>query len=167
MKKSFEKGSNEWIWCEQRQQAGKMILVCIYGTSGCCWNRYGNVLAFEEINRRSRRVMVKTKDLVQENGYEIIRAVVDSVFVKKKVDGSTKKEEYEEMAKVLSRETRLPVSLDHHFKFIMLLPLEGDPTMIMEAQNRYYGILYDGEIVCRGIEIRRHDTPPFIKAFQV
>src|SRR2546426_6178129 len=39
--------------------------------------------------------------------------------------------------------------------------------MIMEAQNRYYGILYDGEVVCRGIEIRRHDTPPFIKEFQV
>src|SRR5205809_838117 len=111
--------------------------------------------------------MVRTKDLVQANGYEIIRAVVDSVFVKKKAGDTTKKEEYEEMAKLLSRETMLPVSLDHHFKFIMLLPLEGDPTMIMEAQNRYYGVLHNGEIVRRGIEIRRHDTPPFIKAFQV
>jgi hypothetical protein len=57
---------------------------CIYGTSGCCWNRYGNVLAFEEINRKSRKVMVKTKDIVQSRGYEIIRAVVDSVFSSRK-----------------------------------------------------------------------------------
>lgn len=164
LKKSFEKGSREWNWCEQRQQAGKMVLVCIYGTSGCCWNRFGNVLAFEEINRKSRKVMVKTKEHVQDENFEIIRAVVDSVFVKKP-DAS--KADYERLARSLGSRTRLPTSLDHHFKFVMLLPLEGDPSMIIEAQNRYFGILYDGEVVARGIELRRHDTPPFIKDFQL
>lgn len=164
LRKTFEKGSREWVWCEQRQQAGKMVLVCVYGTSGCCWNRFGNVLAFEEINRKSRKVMLRTKEYVQDEGFEIIRAVVDSVFVKK--PGATR-EAYEGLAKGLSDKTRLPTSLDHHFKFILLLPLEGDPSMIIEAQNRYFGVLYDGEIVARGIEIRRHDTPPFIRNFQL
>jgi DNA polymerase-2 len=39
--------------------------------------------------------------------------------------------------------------------------------MTMEAQKHYFGMLYDGEIIARGIEIRRHDTPKFIKDFQV
>jgi DNA polymerase elongation subunit (family B) len=30
----------------------------------------------------------------------------------------------------------------------------------------YFGITYDGELVTRGIETRRHDTPEFIKEFQ-
>jgi len=29
----------------------------------------------------------------------------------------------------------------------------------MEAQKHYFGVLYDGELVARGIKLRRHDTP--------
>jgi DNA polymerase elongation subunit (family B) len=39
--------------------------------------------------------------------------------------------------------------------------------MTMEAQKHYFGMLYNGDIVARGIELRRHDTPKFIKDFQV
>jgi len=35
-----------------------------------------------------------------------------------------------------------------------------------EGSERYFGILYNGEIVARGIELRRHDTPAFIRKFQ-
>jgi hypothetical protein len=44
----------------------KIILVCLYGTAGSIWNRYGNVRVFEEINRLSREVLIKTKDVVQK-----------------------------------------------------------------------------------------------------
>lgn len=43
----------------------------------------------------------------------------------------------------------------------MLLPLEADEKL--EALKHYFGITYDGELVTRGIETRRHDTPNFIK----
>jgi DNA polymerase elongation subunit (family B) len=36
----------------------------------------------------------------------------------------------------------------------------------MEAQKHYFGVLTDGELVARGIELRRHDTPRFIMEFQ-
>jgi len=35
----------------------------------------------------------------------------------------------------------------------------------MEAQ-KHFGVLTDGELVARGIEMRRHDTPRFIMEFQ-
>jgi len=68
------------------------------------------------------------------------------------------------LAEQLSNLTGLPISLDHHYKFLTLLPLKEDANM--KAQKRYFGILYNGEIVARGIELRRHDTPAFIRKFQ-
>jgi DNA polymerase-2 len=32
--------------------------------------------------------------------------------------------------------------------------------------NRYFGVFQSGEIKCRGIELRRHDTPPFLAELQ-
>jgi DNA polymerase elongation subunit (family B) len=42
--------------------------------------------------------------------------------------------------------------------------LEADEKL--EALKHYFGITYSKEMVTRGIEIRRHDTPNFIKQFQ-
>ena len=36
----------------------------------------------------------------------------------------------------------------------------------LEALKHYFGITYSKELVTRGIETRRHDTPNFIKQFQ-
>jgi DNA polymerase elongation subunit (family B) len=36
----------------------------------------------------------------------------------------------------------------------------------MEALKHYFGMTQSGEIIARGIEIRRHDAPNFIKEFQ-
>jgi DNA polymerase elongation subunit (family B) len=46
----------------------------------------------------------------------------------------------------------------------VLLPLEADEKL--EALKHYFGITYSEELVTRGIETRRHDTPNFIKDFQ-
>jgi len=46
----------------------------------------------------------------------------------------------------------------------VLLPLEADERM--DALKHYFGITPSGELIARGIELRRHDTPNFIKEFQ-
>jgi DNA polymerase elongation subunit (family B) len=140
-----------------------MILVCLYGTSGCCWNRFGNVLCFEEINHRSRKVVVQTKNLARHHGFEVIYADTDSLFVKKP---RATRADYEALSQTISHRIGLPIALDHHYRFLLLLPLESDPLGVMDAQKRYFGVLTDGKLVTRGIEIRRHDSPRFIKTFQ-
>jgi DNA polymerase elongation subunit (family B) len=64
----------------------------------------------------------------------------------------------------LRRETGLPISVEHNFKFLVLLPLEASEKI--EALKQYYGLTQEGHLVVRGVEIRRHDTPRFIKEFQ-
>ncbi len=82
--KELPKESMESLCCEQRVNSLKNILVCLYGATGSLWNRYGNVLAFEEINKISREILIKTKDIVQQLGYELVYADTDSVFIKRK-----------------------------------------------------------------------------------
>jgi DNA polymerase elongation subunit (family B) len=110
------------VYCEQRVNSLKNILVCLYGSIGSLWNRYGNVLAFEEINRLSREVLIKTKDIVQGPGYELVYADTDSVFIKRKSSAI----DYSEHIDTLSKETGLSLSVEYHYKFLVLLPLEAD-----------------------------------------
>ena len=65
---------------------------------------------------------------------------------------------------MLAGETGIPISLENYYKFLVLLPLEADEKM--EALKHYFGITHTNELIARGIEIRRHDAPNFIKEFQ-
>jgi DNA polymerase elongation subunit (family B) len=161
LQKTFAINTNEWHCCEHRIVALKEILVSLYGTTGSFWNRYANVVAFEEINRLSREVLIKTKDIVQGLGFELVYADTDSVFLKK---NGASLEDFENVNEILAREAGLPISLEHHYKFLVLLPLEADEKM--EALKHYFGITQSNELIARGIEIRRHDAPNFIKEFQ-
>jgi DNA polymerase elongation subunit (family B) len=162
--KGLPKESGEYLWCQQRIDSLKNILVCLYGTTGSVWNRYGNVRVFEETNRLSREVLIKTKDIVQKLGYEVTYADTDSVFIKNPY-GITSTDQYEKLVSILRREIGLPISLEHDFKFLVLLPLEASEKI--EALKQYYGVTHEGKLVVRGIETRRHDTPKFIKEFQI
>ena len=159
--KQLPSESQEASHCEQRADTIKKILVCLYGTTGSYWNKYGNVSAFEAINKKSREILLKTKDIVQELGYELIYADTDAAFVHK--DNATK-QDYDELRAIVSKNTGMSLSLEYHYKFIVLLPLEADEKL--EALKHYFGITYSKELVTRGIETRRHDTPNFIKQFQ-
>lgn len=156
------KGSRQREWCEQRQLALKLILCCCYGTSGCCWNRFGNVLAFEEINRASREVMARAKDCAREGGYEVVYGDTDSLFVRR--EGATRGD-YERLAEEISGRVGLPLALDHHYKFLVFPPLKGEERR--GALKRYYGLLWEGGIVARGLELRRKDMPRLIRELQL
>jgi DNA polymerase elongation subunit (family B) len=108
----------------------------------------------------------KTKDIVQGLDYDLIYADTDSIFIKKK-DAATADaitSSYEQVVDILSKETGLSISIDYDYKFLVLLPIEADENI--EALKHYYGLTQQGELVVRGIEIRRHDIPNYIKQFQ-
>jgi DNA polymerase elongation subunit (family B) len=109
----------------------------------------------------AREILLKTKDILQELGYELIYADTDAAFVHK---ANAMRDEYGKLKEIIGTKTGMALSLEYHYKFLVLLPLEADEKL--EALKHYFGITYYGELVTRGIETRRHDTPPFIKEFQ-
>jgi DNA polymerase elongation subunit (family B) len=147
--------------CEARLNILKKILVCLYGASGSIWNRYSNVKVFEEINKLSREILLKTKDLVQKAGFELIYADTDAVFLKRK---DATRIDFEKIMDELISETGLAMTLEFHYKFLVLLYIEADEKM--EARKHYYGLTHNNQLITRGIDTRRHDSPAFIKQFQ-
>jgi DNA polymerase elongation subunit (family B) len=161
LRERYTEGSREWRWCEQRQLALKIALVCIYGYSGCPVNRFGNVRVFQEINRIARETLVESMSIARERGFEIVYGDSDSLFVMKP---DATMEDYKALAREIEKATGLPIKLVRHFKFLVLLSRSSDRHM--QAARRYYGLLTDGSLFYRGIELRRRDTPPYIKELQ-
>ena len=161
LRKKLPRDSQEWRWCEGRQLALKEILFCTYGYSGCWANRFGNVDTFMEINRAARDHLVESMNVARESGYRTIYGNTDSLFLKR--PGATT-EHYAALAQKIARHVGLPMAVENHFKFLVLLPKKGEPDT--GAVNRYYGMTVDGDLVCRGIELRRRDTPPYVAEVQ-
>jgi len=157
----FQKHSREWWYCQQRQSTLKLFLVVYYGYSGCYANRFANVHVFQQINKEARIAMVQALNTAQEHGYEVVYGPFDSLFVKRP---DAEMRDYERLASEISEVTGLPMSLDNHFRYLVLLTKTTDPNM--GVANRYYGKLMDGSHFYRGIELRRHDTPPLIYRMQ-
>ncbi|MDP2900989.1 MAG: DNA polymerase domain-containing protein [Candidatus Bathyarchaeota archaeon] len=161
MRKQFQEGSREWTWCEERQASLKLMLVVIYGYSGCYANRFANVQVFQEINRQARQALVKALNIALGKGYEVVYGNTDALYTKR---ADATEADYEELAAEIAEATGLPIKLDKHFRFLVLLGKVTDP--LQGASNRYYGKLTDGSLFYRGIELRRHDTPVYLKRLQ-
>ena len=159
--KTQQSNSFSYSHCEARLDVLKQILVCVYGTSGSIWNKYSNVQVFEEINKLAREILLKTKDIVQRAGFELIYADTDAVFLKKK---EATRRDFEKIMDELISETGLQMTLEFHYKYLVLLYIEADEKM--EARKHYYGLTHDDKLITRGIDTRRHDSPAFIKQFQ-
>lgn len=160
LKRRLAEGTPAKRYCEERVDALKMILVTQYGIAGCCRNRFGNVIAFEEINRRSRDAMLSAKAVAEEEGFRVVYCDIDSLFVTRQGADS---HDCAGLASRIAKTTGLPMSVDKQFRLLAFLPLKGGGGA---ALKRYFGVTCEGRVEARGIELRRSDTPDFVKAFQ-
>jgi DNA polymerase elongation subunit (family B) len=75
------------------------------------------------------------------------------------------REDYEQILSKIAKETRPDLTLGFHYKYLVLLHVEADEKL--EAKKHYYGLTYQNQLVSRGIDTRRHNSPTFIKQFQM
>ena len=161
LRKDLEDDPEMLFWCETRQQALKEILFCTYGYSGCWANKFGNMDTFMEINQAARLNLVEAMNIARGEGYNTLYGNSDSLFLKK--PGATR-EDFDNLAKLIESKVDLPITVENHFRYLVLLPQKSGEDF--GAINRYYGVHYDGKQVCRGIELRRRNTPKYVSDFQ-
>ncbi len=161
LRKDLEGQPEQWFWCETRQQALKEILFCTYGYSGCWANKFGNMDTFMEINKAARINMVKAMNIARDKGFHTLYGNSDSLFLERK--GATRSD-FDALADDIHAETGLPITVENHFRYLVLLPQKSGKDF--GAINRYYGVTYDGKLVCRGIELRRRNTCRFVAKTQ-
>jgi DNA polymerase elongation subunit (family B) len=154
-------GDEQWKLYDRRQNALKWMLVTCFGYLGYKNARFGRIEAHESVNAFSREAILRAKEIAEERGYRFIHAIVDCMWLWK--EGATESD-YESLAVAVRESVGMDISLEGIYNWILFPSSKMDPRI--PTANRYVGWYANNEIKIRGIEVRRRDTPVFIKRLQ-
>ncbi|MHA1731919.1 MAG: DNA polymerase domain-containing protein, partial [Promethearchaeota archaeon] len=170
-------GSRRYEWM---QAALKWILVVSFGYLGFRNARFGRVEAHQAVCAYSREFLLRSAEVARRHGFRVIHGLVDSLYIQRdpasapsgtsrQVDAVRRFDpefdaECLEICEEIHGETKLSMSYDGRFKFIVFMPSRA--SRAVPTLNHYWGVKTDGEIKARGIEVRRRDTPAIVKAAQ-
>jgi DNA polymerase elongation subunit (family B) len=154
-------GDERWKLYDRRQNALKWMLVTCFGYLGYKNARFGRIEAHESVNAFSRDAILRAKEIAEGQGFHFLHAIVDCMWLHR--PGATEAD-YEALAREVSNSVGIDISLEGIYNWILYPPSKMDPRI--PTANRYVGWYTNNEIKIRGIEIRRRDTPVFIKRLQ-
>ncbi len=140
---------------EMKQSILKWLLVTSFGYMGFNKARFGRIECHESITAYGRDILLRTVEIADSMGFEILHGIVDSLWVK----GC----DPEKLCKTVTKEIGIPLELKGEFRWIVFLPNKSNGS---GALNRYYGVMTNGKLKVRGIETRRSDTPKLIRHLQ-
>jgi len=129
-----------------------------FGYQGFKHNLYGNIQAHEAITAYGREMLVRAIEAAHDQGYAVLSANTDSVFVKKA--GSSRTVHFQPLIDEINGRTGLVIMPEAIFDWIVFLPSKGNP--MIGATNRYFGRLDNGKPKVRGLAQRRMDTPAWV-----
>jgi len=145
-----------------RSSAHKWLLVTCFGYLGYKNARFGRIEAHEAVTAYGREALLRAKEAAEERGFQVLHMYVDGLWVKK--DGASRVKDFQPLLEEILDRTGLPVSLDGIYRWIAFLGSRSDPRI--PVANRFFGVFQNGTWKLRGIEIRRDDTPRWIKGIQ-
>ena len=143
------------------RDALKWLLVCCFGYTGYKNARFGKIEAHEAINAMAREKLLVAKETAEASGYRVLHALVDSLYVQKPGAAG---EDYQRLARHIEAKTGLPLALEAVYRYVVFLPSRQDAEI--PVPNRFFALSEKGEWKIRGLECRRHDTPPLIAQMQ-
>ncbi len=151
-----KQGGRKGEMYDQRSKALKWVLVTCFGYTGYRNARFGRIECHESITAFGRDILVRSADLAERRGFEVLHGIVDSLWLKGDGNISSYCEE-------IGREIGIPLGLEGRYSWIVFLP---NISTGVGALNRYYGRFESGELKVRGIAVRRKDTPPLVEDLQ-
>jgi DNA polymerase elongation subunit (family B) len=78
--------------------------------------------------------------------------------------GNRLRADYERLTQEIEQITGLPLALENVYRYAVFLPSRQSAEI--PVPNRFFCVSDEGELKVRGLECRRHDTPPFITRMQ-
>ncbi len=147
---------------DRRQAALKWILVTCFGYMGYRNSKFGTIDGHIGVCAYGREALLKASHMAEEWGFVVLHGIVDSLWLKK--PGATI-QEYKDLCRAISHEVGVPLNFEGRYKWIAFLPSKMHPNI--GVLNRYYGVMENGKIKVRGIEVRKRDTPKWIHDTQM
>lgn len=145
-----------------RAAALKWLLVVCFGYLGYKNARFGRIEGHEAVTAYGREMLLRAKEAAEDLGYTVLHMYVDGLWLSHP-DGAAV--HLDAVVEDIVRRTGLPICLEGVYRWIAFLPSRQDERV--PVANRYFGVFRDGSFKVRGIEARRHDTPPFIAQAQL
>ncbi len=146
----------------------KWIGVVSFGYAGYRNAVFGNITAHQAICAFARDKLLVAKELAEQRGFRLLHAIVDALYIQEEhprwSGADTGEEEYAGLVHAIFEATGLRIELEGVYNWIVFAPSKQDEQM--SVANRYFGVFQNSDLKIRGIELRRHDTPPFIRRAQ-
>jgi DNA polymerase-2 len=146
-----------------RSDALKWLLVVCFGYLGYKNARFGRIESHEAVTAYGRESLLRAKEAAEDFGFTVLHMYVDGLWVRR--SGSRKPADFQPLLEEIASRTGLPISLEGVYRWIAFLPSRLDQRV--PVPNRYFGVFQDGLVKARGIDVRRHDTPPFVAQAQL
>ncbi len=140
---------------EMKQNILKWLLVTSFGYMGFNKARFGRIECHESITAYGREILLSTMEMADSMGFEILHGIVDCLWVKG--------HDPMRLCELVTRKIGIPLELKDEFVWLVFLPNKSNGV---GALNRYYGVMTNGKLKVRGIEMRRSDTPRIINNLQ-
>ena len=145
-----------------RASALKWLLVVCFGYLGYKNARFGRIEGHEAVTAYGREMLLRAKEAAEDLGYTVLHLYVDGLWIRHPEGTAARLDAV--LAEIVQR-TGLPICLEGIYRWIAFLPSRQDERV--PVANRYFGVFQDGSYKIRGIEARRHDTPPFVARAQL
>lgn len=160
--------SEKFVYCFEVEEEpaaffveGGVLTHNCFGYQGYKNARFGQIEAHECTTALGREMLLRAKDVAEHDGYRMLHALVDSVWLQRPGAGRA---EYEALAAQIREATGLPIAVEGVYRWIAFVPSRTHP--LVGVPNRYFGVFEDGTSKARGIELRRGDTPPIVAEMQ-
>ncbi|MCB1755554.1 MAG: DNA polymerase II [Gammaproteobacteria bacterium] len=162
-------------------QAVKIIMNSFYGVLGAAACRYYNPQLTSSITRRGHEIILKTRELIERQGHQVIYGDTDSVFVW--LEGQISSEQAQatgkHLADMLNRwwrehirrqfrlESFLEIEFETHYQRFLMPTMRGSSA---GSKKRYAGLIEkpggEQKLVFKGLETVRSDWTPLAREFQ-
>ncbi|AWH88111.1 DNA polymerase II [Limnobaculum parvum] len=162
-------------------QALKIIMNAFYGVLGSSGCRFFDPRLASSITLRGHEIMLKTRELIEQQGYQVIYGDTDSTFVWLKKAHTNQQANQIGRALVnhvnqwwqttlkeeMGLESALELEFETHFNRFLMPTIRGAEQ---GSKKRYAGLILsdngDDEVIYKGMETVRTDWTPLAQHFQ-
>ncbi|MDI6895796.1 DNA-directed DNA polymerase [Methanocella conradii] len=151
----MDKKDKSYRMLDIRQKTIKILTNAFYGYTGWAQAKWYRRECAEATSAWGRYFIKRASEIAQSMGMEVLYGDTDSLFVKLK-DGGDLHAATGEFIRKVKEELPLDMDVDNFYRVIFFT----------EAKKRYAGLTSKGEIVVRGLEVRRGDWCELAKELQ-
>ncbi len=150
--------SDEYRRLDVLYRSLKMQLVSPYGYMQFALNNFRSVDGNRSIPAFGRWYLLQARDMAEAAGFGVVYADTDSLFIQ-----GGDRESYQAFCDSVSKAFDMELKLEHVCRWVLFVPER--PGGKKGLKKKYFAS-EDGEVLVRGLEVRRQDRPAVAKRVQ-